>query len=68
MQALIAKDPSLARSHHDYRKPLYFAVRENRIEIVRFLLDHDSTRWISGSMTIPSRSRGIAATWRWNSC
>src|SRR5687768_16890363 len=30
VQALIAKDPSLARAHYQYRKPLYFAVRENR--------------------------------------
>ena len=41
VRALIAKDPSLARSHYDYRKPLYFAVRENRIDVVRFLLEHD---------------------------
>jgi ankyrin repeat protein len=41
VRSLIATDPSLARSHYDYRKPLYFAVRENRIDIVRFLLDHD---------------------------
>src|SRR5688500_10160750 len=41
VQALIAKDPSLARAHYDYRKPLYFAVRENRLDVVRFLLEHD---------------------------
>ena len=41
VKALIAKDPSLARSQYDYRKPLYFAVRENRTNVVRFLLDHD---------------------------
>ena len=28
VRALIAKDPSLARSHYDYRKPLYFAARD----------------------------------------
>lgn len=38
---LLAKDPTLARAHYGYRKPLYFAVRENRIDIVRLLLDHD---------------------------
>jgi hypothetical protein len=27
VRALIAQDPSLARSHYDYRKPLYFAIR-----------------------------------------
>ncbi len=41
VRALIAKDPSLARAHYDYRKPLYFAVRENRVDVARFLLEHD---------------------------
>jgi ankyrin repeat protein len=36
---LLAKDPSLARCQHAYRKPLYFAVRENRLEVAAFLLD-----------------------------
>jgi len=34
------EDPSLVRSHHAYRTPLYFAVRENRIDVAVFLLDH----------------------------
>jgi ankyrin repeat protein len=38
---LLQQDPSLARCHYHYRKPLYFAVRENRLEVVRLLLDHD---------------------------
>ena len=41
VQALIARDPSLARAHYHYRKPLYFAVRENRVDVARFLLEHD---------------------------
>ena len=36
VRAIIARDPSLARSHYEYRKPLYFAVRENRTDVVRF--------------------------------
>src|SRR5687768_3619676 len=40
VRALIAKDPSLARAHYTYRKPLYFAVREDRVDIARFLLEH----------------------------
>src|SRR5687768_830744 len=39
VRTLIAKDPSLARAHYDYRKPLYFAVRENRVAVARFLLE-----------------------------
>lgn len=41
VRRLVEKDPSLVRCHYNYRKPLYFAVRENRIEIVAFLLDRD---------------------------
>ncbi|MGC4043253.1 MAG: sigma-70 family RNA polymerase sigma factor [Armatimonas sp.] len=39
VEQLIAKDPSLVRSHYVYRTPLYFAVRENQLEVARFLLD-----------------------------
>jgi ankyrin repeat protein len=61
VQALIGKDPSLARAHYDYRKPLYFAVRENRLEVVRFLLDHDSNPldlWVDDDPIEIARDRG----------
>jgi ankyrin repeat protein len=41
VKRLVGNDPSLARCHYNYRKPLYFAVRENRIEVVAFLLECD---------------------------
>ncbi|MFO1497886.1 MAG: ankyrin repeat domain-containing protein [Verrucomicrobiota bacterium] len=41
VKTLLQKDPSLVRSHYHYRKPLYFAVRENRIEVAAFLLERD---------------------------
>lgn len=41
VQHLCANDPSLVRTHYAYRKPLYFAVRENRLAVTSFLLDHD---------------------------
>jgi ankyrin repeat protein len=37
---LLAKDPSLVRTHYAYRTPLYFAVRENQIDVAEYLLDH----------------------------
>jgi ankyrin repeat protein len=37
---LVTRDPSLVRSHHGYRTPLYFAVRENQLEVAEYLLDH----------------------------
>jgi ankyrin repeat protein len=61
VQALIAKDPSLARSHYDYRKPLYFAVRENRIDVVQFLLEHDHNPldlWVDDDPIEIARDRG----------
>jgi ankyrin repeat protein len=61
VRALIARDPSLARSHYDYRKPLYFAVRENRIDVVRFLLEHDRNPldlWVDDDPIEIARDRG----------
>jgi ankyrin repeat protein len=40
IRALVGKDAALVRGQHGYHTPLYFAVRENRIEVARFLLEH----------------------------
>ena len=51
------------RSHYHYRKPLYFAVRENRVDVVRFLLEHDHNPidlWIDDSPIEIARDRGYA--------
>jgi ankyrin repeat protein len=64
VRALVEKDPSLARSHFQYRKPLYFAVRENRVEVARFLLEHDSNPmdlWIDDGPLEIARDRGYTA-------
>ena len=61
VRTLIAKDPSLARAHYDYRKPLYFAVRENRLAVVRFLLEHDRNPldlWVDDDPLEIARDRG----------
>jgi ankyrin repeat protein len=61
VQRLIARDPSLAGAHYDYRKPLYFAVRENRIDVVRFLLDHGRNPldlWVDDDPIEIARDRG----------
>jgi ankyrin repeat protein len=60
-QALVAKDPSLARAHYQYRKPLYFAVRENRVDVARFLLEHDRNPmdlWVDDDPLEIARDRG----------
>ncbi|HTI69018.1 MAG TPA: ankyrin repeat domain-containing protein [Candidatus Limnocylindria bacterium] len=41
VKALVDQDPALVRCHYVYRKPLYFAVRENRVAIADFLLERD---------------------------
>jgi ankyrin repeat protein len=41
VKRLLAKDPALVRCQYSYRKPLYFAVRENRIDVADYLLDRD---------------------------
>jgi ankyrin repeat protein len=40
IKQLVNKDPSLVRCNYAYRTPLYFAVRENQIEVAAFLLEH----------------------------
>lgn len=40
VKRLLGKAPALARTHYTYRTPLYFAVRENQVEVAAFLLDH----------------------------
>src|SRR5215510_3374275 len=41
VKKLVEKDPTLVRCQHAYRKPIYFAVRENRLDVAAFLLDRD---------------------------
>ncbi|MCW5556735.1 MAG: ankyrin repeat domain-containing protein [Verrucomicrobiae bacterium] len=61
VKRLLAKDPSLARCHYHYRKPLYFAVRENRLEIAALLLEHDPDPFglaVNDSLLEITRDRG----------
>jgi ankyrin repeat protein len=63
VRALVTHDPSLARAHYDYRKPLYFAVRENRLDVARFLLEHDRNPldlWVDDNPLEIARDRGYA--------
>jgi uncharacterized protein len=41
VERLVAQDPAIVRCQYAYRKPLYFAVRENRLEVAQFLLERD---------------------------
>ena len=63
VRRLLAKDPSLARCQFSYRKPLYFAVRENRLAVTDFLLEHDPNPIglaVHDSLIEIARDRGYA--------
>src|SRR5262245_8555287 len=61
VKLLLDKDPSLSRCHHNYRTPIYFAVRENRVEVARFLLEHGAdplSLAVNDSLLEITRDRG----------
>ena len=63
VQRLVKKEPSLVRSQHAYRTPLYFAVRENQVPVVEFLLDHGAdplSLAVNDSLLDICRDRGYA--------
>ncbi|MEP7341640.1 MAG: sigma-70 family RNA polymerase sigma factor [Acidobacteriota bacterium] len=63
VKQLVNKDPALARCNHAYRTPIYFAVRENQIEVARFLLEHGADPLgfaFNDSMLDICRDRGYA--------
>lgn len=39
VRRLLAKDPSLVRGAYAYRRPMYFAVRENQVAVATVLLE-----------------------------
>jgi ankyrin repeat protein len=46
--ALLDRNPALVRAHHEYRTPLYFAVRENQLAVARLLIDRDADPFYNG--------------------
>jgi ankyrin repeat protein len=63
VQRLMAKDPSLVRCQFHYRKPLYFAVRENHLAVADFLLHRDPDPIglaVNDSLLDIARDRGYA--------
>jgi ankyrin repeat protein len=57
IKRLLEKDPSLVRSNYEYRTPLYFAVRENQIEVAKYLLEHGA-KFNFGNYVDVARDRG----------
>jgi ankyrin repeat protein len=49
LKALLDKDPSLVRSHYDYRTAMLFAVQENQVDAAAFLLSRGANPISSGT-------------------
>src|SRR6266852_4328046 len=63
VKGLLAKDPSLVLTQYAYRTPLYFAVRENQVEVAAFLLDQGVDPLglaVNDSLLQIARDRGYA--------
>ena len=69
MKRLLEEDPALVRTHFEYRKPLAFAIRENRVEVAEYLLVRDpnpmdlwltrpASRWRASAATRDGRDAG----------
>jgi ankyrin repeat protein len=63
VRRLVEKDATLVRCQHVYRTPLYFAVRENRVDVAAFLLEHGAdplSLAVNDSLLDICRDRGYA--------
>ncbi|MCI0391098.1 MAG: ankyrin repeat domain-containing protein [Acidobacteria bacterium] len=63
IKRLLKKDPSLVRTHYAYRTPIYFAVRENQVEVAAFLLERGAdplSLAVNDSLLDITRDRGYA--------
>jgi ankyrin repeat protein len=61
VRRLLDEDPSLVRCQHAYRTPLYFAVRENQLEVAAYLLQHGANPLglaVNDSLLDITRDRG----------
>jgi len=61
VKRLVDNDPSLVRSQHAYKTPVSFAVRENRIDVVAFLLERGADPFglaVNDSLLEICRDRG----------
>lgn len=63
VKQLVNKDPSVVRCHYAYRTPIYFAVRENQLEVAAFLLEHGAdplSLAVGDSLLDITRDRGYS--------
>ncbi len=63
VRRLVERNPRIVRTHYAYRTPLYFAVRENRVDVAKSLLDHGAdplSLAVNDSLLDVCRDRGYA--------
>ncbi len=65
IQALVARDPNLVDCQFHYYRPLHFAVRENRRDVVQFLLDQGADPMCGGLGYRPVYRPGGSGTPQW---
>lgn len=61
LERLLHDDPSLVRAHYEYRTPLAFAVRNDRREVARLLLERGADPIALGNVVEDARDRGLDA-------
>ena len=60
VRELVDGNPALVRAHHEYRTPLYFAVRENQMAVATFLLVRGANPFYNGDDLVEmARIRGL---------
>ncbi len=65
IEALVARDPNLLDCEFEYYRPLHFAVRENRRDVVRFLLEQGADPMCGGLGFRPVYKPGGPRSHQW---
>src|SRR5687767_1389922 len=65
IQALIAQDSNLVECEYQYYRPLHFAVRENRRDVVAFLLEQGADPMCGGAGFRPVYKPGGPGNHQW---
>ncbi|MBO9155222.1 ankyrin repeat domain-containing protein [Chitinophaga sp. GCM10012297] len=62
LRTLLSRDPGLIKCEYEYRTPMYFAVKENQAEAVKFLLEQGANPVSSGTsdiLSLMAKDRGF---------
>jgi ankyrin repeat protein len=65
VKSLVAKDPNLLECEYGYYRPLHFAVRENRVAVVRYLLEQGADPMCGGAGFEPAYRPKKSGNMQW---